>query len=107
MHIICNLLQLINIKDTNFGMDNTFSILLFIIYLEMFFILQQVIGDMVSGRYFNRGVKTLDNPDIGYVVRETPDKIVVFGYGNQRFDIPKSEILAVGRSFFILDYVKN
>jgi hypothetical protein len=35
---------------------------------------------------------------IGHIVREAPDKIVVFGYGNERFDIPKSEILAVGRN---------
>jgi hypothetical protein len=30
---------------------------------------------MTSGKYFNRGVKALDAPDIGHVVRETPDKI--------------------------------
>jgi len=34
---------------------------------------------MTSGKYFNKGVKALDAPDIGHVVRETPDKIVVFG----------------------------
>jgi hypothetical protein len=47
---------------------------------------------MVSGKYFNKGVKTLGQPNIGFVVRETPDKIVIFGEGNNRFDIPKSEI---------------
>jgi hypothetical protein len=36
---------------------------------------------MTSGKYFNKGVKALDAPDIGHVVRETPDKIVVFGGG--------------------------
>jgi hypothetical protein len=30
-----------------------------------------------SGKYFNKGVKALDAADIGHVVRETPDKIVV------------------------------
>ena len=50
---------------------------------------------MASSKYFNKGVKTLDNPKIGFVVRETPDKIVIFGEGNNRFDIPKSEIYQV------------
>jgi hypothetical protein len=34
---------------------------------------------MVSGKYFNKGVKSLDSPHVGHVVRETLDKIVVFG----------------------------
>jgi hypothetical protein len=37
---------------------------------------------MTSGIvYFNKGLKSLDSPDIGHVVRETPDKIIVFGGG--------------------------
>jgi hypothetical protein len=47
---------------------------------------------MTAGKYFNRGVIALDSPYIGHVVRETYDKIVVFGEGNDRYDIPKSEI---------------
>ncbi|HVX03406.1 MAG TPA: hypothetical protein VHA09_09665 [Nitrososphaera sp.] len=47
---------------------------------------------MVSGKYFNKGVKALDSPHIGYVVRETADKIVVFGGGDDRYDIPKDKI---------------
>jgi hypothetical protein len=35
------------------------------------------------------------------VVRETFDKIVVFGEGNDRFDIPKSEIQNTGRNVLI------
>jgi hypothetical protein len=35
---------------------------------------------MTSGRYFNKGVMSLDLPDVGYVVRETDDKIVIFGH---------------------------
>jgi hypothetical protein len=46
----------------------------------------------VSGRYFNRGVKALDSPHVGHVVRETSDKIVVFGEGDDRYDIPKDKI---------------
>ncbi len=56
---------------------------------------------MVSGRYFNRGVKSLDNPDLGYVVRETPDKIIVFGGKGNRYDIPISEIGQVGANVLI------
>ena len=45
---------------------------------------------MTTGKYFNRGVIALDSPYIGHVVRETYDKIVIFGEGNDRYDIPKS-----------------
>ena len=47
---------------------------------------------MVSGKYFNKGVKSLDSPHVGHVVRETSDKIVVFGEGDDRYDIPKEKI---------------
>lgn len=36
---------------------------------------------MTMGKYFNRGVMALDTPYIGHVVRETFDKILVFGEG--------------------------
>src|SRR3712207_9563047 len=50
------------------------------------------LGIMVSGKYFNKGVKSLDSPHVGHVVRETSDKIVVFGEGDDRYDIPKDKI---------------
>jgi sporulation protein YlmC with PRC-barrel domain len=56
---------------------------------------------MTSGKYFNRGVIALDSPYIGHVIRETEDKIVVFGEKNDRFDIPKSEIQTTGRNVLI------
>jgi adenylate cyclase len=56
---------------------------------------------MTTGKYFNRGVMALDSPHIGHVVRETEDKIVVFGEGNDRYDIPKSEIQTTGRNVLI------
>ncbi len=56
---------------------------------------------MVSGKYFNKGVKSLDDPDLGHVVRETPDKIIVFGRQNKRYDIPISEIQQVGANVLI------
>lgn len=66
---------------------------------------------MTSGKYFNKGVMALDAPDIGHVVRETDDKIVVFGGGKDRYDILKSEIQTTGRNVLIGrnfdDIVKN
>ena len=61
---------------------------------------------MVSGRYFNRGVKSVDNPDVGYVVRETPDKIIVFGGKGNRYDIPISEIGQVGANVLVEKNIK-
>jgi hypothetical protein len=42
---------------------------------------------LTSGKYFNKGVKALDAADVGHVVRETTDKIIVFGKKGERFDI--------------------
>jgi sporulation protein YlmC with PRC-barrel domain len=56
---------------------------------------------MTSGKYFNKGVKALDEPSVGYVVRETPDKIIVFGERNERYDIPIKEIQQVGANVLI------
>ncbi|MGB7679330.1 MAG: hypothetical protein WBL49_11020 [Nitrososphaeraceae archaeon] len=56
---------------------------------------------MTSGKYFNRAVMALDSPHIGHVVRETDDKIVVFGGGKERYDIPLSEIQTTGRNVLI------
>ncbi|MGN6347180.1 MAG: hypothetical protein ACTHME_05715 [Candidatus Nitrosocosmicus sp.] len=56
---------------------------------------------MVSGKYFNKGVKTLDDPDVGFIVRETPDKIVVFGQKNARYDVPISKIQQVGANVLL------
>src|SRR5919197_3253842 len=65
---------------------------------------------MTTGKYFNRGVMALDAPYIGHVIRETADKIVVFGGRNDRYDIPKSEIQMTGRNVLIglkLDEIAN
>jgi hypothetical protein len=66
---------------------------------------------MVSGKYFNKGVKALDAPHVGHVVRETSDKIVVFGEGDDRYDIPKAAIrFAAGNVLIDLPFyeiVKN
>ena len=60
---------------------------------------------MASGKYFNRGVKALDSPHVGHVMKETDDKIVVWGHYDWRFDVPKDKIIAVGRNVIVgLDY---
>ena len=56
---------------------------------------------MTAGKYFNRAVMALDAPHIGFVVRETPDKIVVFGEKNERYDIPISEIQHVSKNVLV------
>ncbi len=56
---------------------------------------------MISGQYFNKGVKALDLPHVGYVVKETDDKIVVFGHYDYRCDMPKSEIMSAGRNVIV------
>lgn len=56
---------------------------------------------MVSGQYFNKGVKALDYPDVGHVVRETEDKVIVFGDANTRYDIPKSAIRFVSGNVLV------
>ena len=56
---------------------------------------------MTSGKYFNKGVKALDAPDIGHLVRESPDKILVFGGRDERADIPISEIKQVSAHVLI------
>jgi hypothetical protein len=56
---------------------------------------------MTTGKYFNRGVMALDSPYIGHVIRETQDKLVVFGERNDRYDIPKSEIQMTSRNVLI------
>jgi hypothetical protein len=55
----------------------------------------------MKGKYFNKGVKALDSSDIGHVVREAPDKIIVFDGKDERYDIPISEIQQVGANVLI------
>lgn len=56
---------------------------------------------MTAGKYFNRAVIALDAPHLGYVVKETPDRIVVFGDGKDRWDIPLNEIETVSKNVLI------
>ena len=56
---------------------------------------------MTLGKYLNRDVLALETPRIGYVVRETEDKIIVYNGIMDRYDIPKSEIQNTGRNVLI------
>jgi hypothetical protein len=47
---------------------------------------------MIYKKYFDKGVRTIDMPHIGNIVLATRDGIVVFGEGDDRYDIPKSEV---------------
>jgi hypothetical protein len=50
---------------------------------------------------FNKGVRAKNEDHVGYIMRETDDKIVVFGDRGYRYDIPKSLIIAVGRNVIL------
>ena len=58
-----------------------------------------------EGKYpnslFNKGIRANNEDDLGHIMKETKDRIVVFGYSNQRFDIPKFHIIAVGRNVIL------
>ena len=51
---------------------------------------------MTLGNYLHKAVLALETPRIGYVVRETEDKIIVYNGIMDRYDIPKSEIQNTG-----------
>jgi hypothetical protein len=51
---------------------------------------------MSSGTYLNKDVLALETPHIGYVIRETENKIIVYNGIMDRYDIPKSEIQNAG-----------
>jgi hypothetical protein len=50
---------------------------------------------------FNKGVRVLNEDHVGHVMKETDDKIVVFGSFGYRFDVPKSKIKEVGRNVIL------
>lgn len=56
---------------------------------------------MTYVKYFNRNVSSLDYMDIGHVVKETKNQIVVFGKRNKRYDIPVWKIKVVNNDILI------
>ena len=56
---------------------------------------------------FNKGVRVLNEDHVGHVMKETDDKVVIFGDYNYKFDIPKSEIKEVGRNVILnMDFLE-
>ena len=50
---------------------------------------------------FNKGVRVLNEDHVGHIMKETDDKIVIFGSYGYRFDVPKSKIKEVGRNVIL------
>ena len=50
---------------------------------------------------FSKGVKILNEDFVGFIMKETKDKIVVFGNYVQRYDIPKSKTYEVGGNIIL------
>jgi hypothetical protein len=50
---------------------------------------------------FNKGVRAKNSENIGHIMKETDDKIVVFGQYNRIYDIPKEEIYQVGMNVIL------
>ena len=56
---------------------------------------------------FSKGVKILNEDFVGFIMKETKDKIVVFGNYVQRYDIPKSKTYEVGDNIFLNMNIKE
>ena len=50
---------------------------------------------------FNKGVRVPNKDHVGHVMKETDDKVVIFGSFGYRFDVPKSKIKEVGRNVIL------
>lgn len=56
---------------------------------------------------FSKGVRIPNEDFVGFIMKETKDKIVVFGNYVQRYDIPKSKIYEVGDNIILNMNVKE
>ena len=56
---------------------------------------------------FSKGVKILNEDFVGFIMKETKDKIVVFGNYVQRYDIPKSKTYEYGDNIILNMNVKE
>ena len=56
---------------------------------------------------FSKGVKILNDDFVGFIMKETKDKIVVFGNYVQRYDIPKSKTYEVGDNIILNMNIKE
>lgn len=50
---------------------------------------------------FSRGVRILNEDFVGFVMKETRDKMVIFGDNDERFDVQKSKIKEVGSNVIL------
>jgi len=50
---------------------------------------------------FNKGVRVLNEDHVGHIMKETDDKIIIFGSFDYRFDVPKSKIKEVDRNVIL------
>jgi sporulation protein YlmC with PRC-barrel domain len=50
---------------------------------------------------FSRGVRILNEDFVGFVMKETRDKMIIFGNNDERFDIPKSKIKELGSNVIL------
>jgi hypothetical protein len=53
----------------------------------------------------NKGERAKNQDRVGHVMKETNDKIVVFGDSNYMFDISKSKIIAVEGNFLLASFL--
>lgn len=56
---------------------------------------------------FSKGVKILNEDFVGFIMKETKDKIVVFGNYVQRYDIPKSKTYEEGDKIILNMNIKE
>jgi hypothetical protein len=58
-----------------------------------------------EGKYpkclFNKGVRLVNEDHKGHVIRETEDKILIFGHENFKNDVPKSKIATMDRNVIL------
>ena len=58
-----------------------------------------------EGKYpkclFNKGVRLVNEDHVGHVIRETEDKILIFGHENFKNDVPKSKIATMDRNVIL------
>ena len=58
-----------------------------------------------EGKYdkslFNKGVRLENEDHVGHIMKETNDTIIIFGHGNDIYNVQKSKIIAVGRNVIL------
>jgi hypothetical protein len=55
----------------------------------------------IQTHYLIKELEQKKEDHVGHIMKETSDKIVIFGEGNNRLDIPKSEIYQVGMNLIL------